>query len=114
MQAILMPMNAFIACISAFAFCCDLAQRRDFENQLRAVHQRRTQSGEKRGCSVRTFCRQGEGSLNTDVLTFWYKKFEFFKISKGFGGIEPVRTFFGQEGCQFFAILCERLLWTAP
>jgi len=29
------------------------------------------------------------------------------------GRFEPVRTFFGQGG-QFFAILCGRLLWTAP
>jgi len=30
------------------------------------------------------------------------------------GGVEPVRTFSGQEGGQFFAILCGRPLWTAP
>jgi len=30
-------------------------------------------------------------------------------------GVDPVRTFFGQEGRdQFFAIWYGRLLWTAP
>jgi len=29
-------------------------------------------------------------------------------------GVEPMRIFFGQEGCHVFAILFGRLLWTAP
>jgi len=34
----------------------------------------------------------------------------------GQGGIEAVWTVFGQRGggSQFFAILCGRILWTAP
>jgi len=43
--------------------------------------------------------------------------FEIYDCPHGQGeGVEPVRTFCGQwgEGGQFFAILCGRLLWTAP
>jgi len=33
----------------------------------------------------------------------------------GQGGVEPMRTFFGQGGRgKFFAILCGYLLWTSP
>jgi len=44
--------------------------------------------------------------------------FEIYGVSARTRGREgePVRTFFGQwlRGGQFFAILCGRLLWTAP
>jgi len=57
--------------------------------------------------------------MRTSVL-FGVKNFGFFEIydvsvrTRGGGrGGEPVRTFYGQRG-GFFAILCGRLLWTAP
>jgi len=39
--------------------------------------------------------------------------FEMYGVSARTRGVEPVRTFCGRGG-QFFAILCGRLLWTAP
>jgi len=40
--------------------------------------------------------------------------FEIYGVSARKREVEPVRTFFGQEGrSQFFAILCGRPLWTA-
>jgi len=46
------------------------------------------------------------------------KYIEFFLIygvSARTGGVEPVRTFYGQgEKRQFFAILCGRPLWMTP
>jgi len=43
------------------------------------------------------------------------RTFEIYDVFTRTRGVEPVRTFFGQEGGgQFFAILCGRLLWTAP
>jgi len=72
---------------------------------------------------VRSFFRQGEGgSSDADVRTEEEQKtsdFSKFLVclhGQEGRGLEPVRTFFGQGGmkCQFFAILCGRLLWTAP
>jgi len=41
--------------------------------------------------------------------------FEIYGVSAWTKGVEPVRTFCGQEERgQFFTILCGRLLWTAP
>jgi len=71
---------------------------------------------------VRTFCGQGEGvflQMRTSALFNAKKNFGFFEI---YGvsartrerGVEPVRTFFGQEERgQIFAILCVRRLWLA-
>jgi len=47
---------------------------------------------------------------------FGAKNFRFFEIygvsTRTRGGVESVRTFFGQEvGDQLFAILCGRSLW---
>jgi len=59
---------------------------------------------------------------DADVRTLWCKTHWIFWIygvfaqTRGRGGrVEPVRTFCGQGGGgQFLAILCGRLLWTAP
>jgi len=66
----------------------------------------------------RVQCGQGEGVLQmrTSAL-FGAINFEIYGVSARTRrrGVEPVRTFFGQGGGgQFFAILCGRLLWTAP
>jgi len=63
---------------------------------LGVVHKRRPQSG---GFSVRTFFGQGVGSSDAVVLTFWSKNLQFstfMMCPHGQGGVEPVRTFFGQ------------------
>jgi len=65
----------------------------------------------------------GRGVFRGGGPFFLAKNFGFFKFlgvwcvrtDKGKGGVEPVRTFCGEEGrVQFFAILCGRILWTAP
>jgi len=65
------------------------------------------------------FSDTGGPQMRTSAL-FSAKNFAFFKIygvstRTRVERVEPVRTFFGQgwRG-QFFAILCGRLLWTAP
>jgi len=46
---------------------------------------------------------------------FGLSKFMVCPHGQGRKGIEAVRTFFGHgKGSQIFAILCRRLLWTAP
>jgi len=77
---------------------------------------------ERRGglSSADIFRKRGGGVLQmrTSAL-FGAKNFEFFEIygvserTRGGGRVERVWTFCGQGG-QFFAILCGRLLWTAP
>jgi len=66
--------------------------------------------------SADIFRALGESS-DADVRTFWSKNSGIFRnlwcVRTDKEGVEPVRTFFG-EGSQFFAILCRRLLWTAP
>jgi len=47
----------------------------------------------------------------------YFRFFEIYGVSARTGGegVNSVRTFCGQgERGQFFAILCRRLLWTAP
>jgi len=62
--------------------------------------------------------RRGGSSSDADVRTFWRKNTGFFEIygrSARTRGAESVRVFCRQEGKGlFFAILCGRLLWTAP
>jgi len=60
-------------------------------------------------CPVKTFCGQGRGEVlqMRTSRTFWRKKLQFFR------NLWCVCTDKG-EGSQFFAILCGRLLWTAP
>jgi len=51
-------------------------------------------------CPARTFFGQG-GSSDVDVRTFGAKNFRFFEIygaSAQTREVEPVRTFYGQEG----------------
>jgi len=66
---------------------------------------------------VRTFCGQGGGGSSVaDVCTFWRKKLRVFRT------LWCVRTekglnhcgHFTDNGSQFFAISCGRLLRTAP
>jgi len=68
----------------------------------------------ERGCQMRT---RGSEFFKFGLCTFWCKNFGFIEIygvSAQTGGVEPVRTFSWQwRGGQFFAILCERLLWMA-
>jgi len=55
--------------------------------------------------------KEGGGSSDADIRTFWRKTFEFFEIYEESARtrerrVEPVRIFCGQEGGdQFFAIL---------
>jgi len=67
---------------------------------------------------VRTFFGQGISS-DADVLTFWRKKLRIFRnlwrvrTDKVGGGLNHCGHF-AEKGSQFFAILCERFLCTAP
>jgi len=57
---------------------------------------------------------RGEGSSRYGRPHFLVQKTRDFVHTDKEGGVEPVRTFFGQgeRGGQFFTILCGRLLWT--
>jgi len=60
-------------------------------------------------------CGQG-GSSDADVSTFWRKNLRIFR---NLWYVRIVRTYkrglsSADKGCQFFAILCGRLLWTPP
>jgi len=82
----------------------------------------RSQRGEG-FCSLRTFCGQGgiEDILQMRTSALFgaknfidFTKFVVYPYGQGWRGIEPVWTFFVQgRGVQFFAILCESLLWAA-
>jgi len=79
------------------------------------------------GCPLWTFCGHGEeGSFNTDVQTFVAKKLTFFKSYNDADVqtlvLQKIQRFSkvimwqhgqGEEGL-FFALLCGRVLWTAP
>jgi len=81
------------------------------------------QSGGEGVCPVRTFCGQGERKEVLQMRTsaiFGAKNFGFFKIydvvrtDKRRGGLSQLGHIADSGREKFFAILCGRLLWTAP
>jgi len=86
--------------------------------RLEAVHKRRQQSG-RRVFSSADVLRTWGGGLQMWMSALFGAKiigfFEIYGVSARTRGVKSVRTFFGKgERGQFFAILCRRLLWTAP
>jgi len=85
-----------------------------------AVHKRRPQSGGRGFVQCRHFADKGKGGFfRCERPHFLVQKIlEFFEIygcaltDQG-ERVEPVRTGGWGWWCQFFAILCGRLLWTA-
>jgi len=63
----------------------------------------------------------GGASSDAEIRTFWQKNFGFFEMfsvsarTMGEEGLNQCGYFADKgRGRQFFAILCGRLLWTAP
>jgi len=60
--------------------------------------------------SKRGFVQCGkEGYSDADVRTFWCKNFGFFRFT-----VYPHGQYGKKGGESFFAMLCGRLLWSAP
>jgi len=65
------------------------------------------------------FAEEERGSSDTDICTFWRKKFQFFEIlvrphEQGVLSQGDIFQTRGEWGGQFFAILRGGLLWTCP
>jgi len=83
------------------------------------VHKIRPQSEGKGASKCGDFSdKKGGDSSDADVRTFWrIKNLDFWKFmvcpqEGDWFGADILQTRGGED--QFFAILCERLLWTAP
>jgi len=76
---------------------------------LGAVHKRRPESWGEGAGSVRTFFGQGGEGASSDAALFGEKTSDFLKFRTDEGGLSK-----GVGRGKFFAILCGRLLWTAP
>jgi len=83
-----------------------------------ALHKLRSPS---RGVVQCGYFTDKEGSSESDVRTFWWKKLRNFRnfwcvicMDMGWGKDWASAHVFRTRKGQFFAILCRRNLWTAP